>query len=79
MRYDTIIALAEANVALRRYLDSRRDDCPYVFVSERAPYQKLTVRAVQQIVAKLGEKACINGSSGSMRGISAPKCLARTY
>ena len=48
---------AEANVALRRYLDSRRDDCPYVFVSERAPYQKLTVRAVQQIVAKLGEKA----------------------
>lgn len=60
-KHRTVYLDAEANVALRRYLDSRTDKCEYAFVSERAPHNRLTTRAVQMLIQRIGKDAGIEG------------------
>lgn len=47
---------AKAEVAVRAYLATRNDDCPYLIVSERKPYRPLKTAAIQKIVRKLAER-----------------------
>jgi len=42
---------------LRRYLETRKDDCEYLFVTERKPYRILKSRSVQDIVDKIEKRA----------------------
>lgn len=45
---------------LKRYLKTRSDDCPYLFVTERRPYRKLSNRAIERIVDKIEGRANIS-------------------
>lgn len=41
---------AKAEVAIRNYLATREDDCPYLFVTQRKPYRNLGREAVEKIL-----------------------------
>jgi site-specific recombinase XerD len=47
---------------LRKYLNSRNDECEYLFVTERKPYRQLSRRAIQRIVDAIESKARITKS-----------------
>lgn len=48
---------ARAHLHLRQYLDSRTDDNPALFVTARAPHERLTRAGVEYIIAELGRAA----------------------
>lgn len=48
---------ARARIHLKKYLKSRKDNQPYLFVSERAPHDRLGRRAIQKTFCQLGLKA----------------------
>lgn len=48
---------ARAHLHLRQYLDSRADDNPALFVTARAPHERLTRAGVEYIIAELGRVA----------------------
>src|SRR5690625_2103284 len=41
---------------LNKYLDSRDDDCDYLFVTQRRPYRQMGHRAIQREITKLNKK-----------------------
>ncbi|NLE26499.1 MAG: tyrosine-type recombinase/integrase [Clostridiaceae bacterium] len=51
---------ARARIHLKKYLKTRKDTQPYLFVSERAPHNQLGRRAIEKTFEKLGIKAGIN-------------------
>lgn len=48
---------ARAHLHLRQYLESRTDDNPALFVSAKAPHERLTRAGVEHILAVLGKAA----------------------
>lgn len=44
---------AEAEVSLRAYLDSRTDDCPALFVTERGGHHRMCKKAVQDEIKRI--------------------------
>ena len=50
---------ARAVVALQNYLGSRTDDTPYLLVSRKKPYGKLSARGVEFTIQQLGKAAGI--------------------
>ncbi len=48
---------ARAHLHLRQYLDSRTDSNPALFVTARAPHERLTRAGVEYIIAELGRVA----------------------
>lgn len=48
---------AKAEVALLEYLNSRSDDCEYLFVSERKEYRQLKKDAIEKIVRNISNRA----------------------
>lgn len=48
---------ARAKIALREYMDTRDDACPYLFVCKQNDKRPLTVGAVETIVRNVGKKA----------------------
>ena len=51
---------ASAKLHLREYLESRTDDCPALFVQQKAPYNRLSISGVESTLRKLGKCANIN-------------------
>ena len=49
-----------AKLFIQEYIESRKDKNPALFVSERAPYPRLGVRAIQLEIKRLGEEAKLN-------------------
>ncbi|MDT0160250.1 site-specific tyrosine recombinase/integron integrase [Bacillus sp. AG4(2022)] len=45
---------------LKRYLNSRNDDCDALFVTERKPYRRLTKRGIQREIGKIASKLGID-------------------
>lgn len=45
---------AKAEVALKNYLDTRSDECPFVFVSMRKPHKQLHRGGVEKILREIG-------------------------
>lgn len=45
---------------LRKYLNSRNDECEYLFVTERKPYRKMSSRAIERVVEKIETRANIS-------------------
>lgn len=50
---------AKAEVALKKYLFTRMDDNPALFVSERKPHQGLKKTSIEKIVREIGERSGI--------------------
>ena len=48
---------AGAVLALQKYLETRNDDNPALFVADRLPHQRLKKEALEKIIRLLGEKA----------------------
>lgn len=48
---------AKASVNLKEYLDSRIDDCPYLFVRSRRPVGRLTTSSIAKIVRDIAARA----------------------
>ena len=55
-KHRTSFINAKAEVSLQAYLDTRSDDCDFLFVTERKPYKGLTTAAVQKIVRKVAAR-----------------------
>lgn len=49
-KYRKVFFNAESELTLRRYLATRDDSTPYLFVSKRAPHTRLGTRAMQLII-----------------------------
>jgi integrase/recombinase XerD len=47
----------KAKVLLKKYLSSRKDDTPALFVSSRAPHGRLSDRGIQKEVKRIAERA----------------------
>lgn len=54
-KHRTSFLNAKALVALQAYLESRSDDSPYLFVSERAPHHALRKEAIEMMFRKLSK------------------------
>lgn len=48
---------AKAEVALKEYLNSRKDDNEYLFVSDRKPYNEMHKSGIQKIMREMAERA----------------------
>lgn len=66
---------ARAKLMLSNYLNSRDDDCEYLFVSTRAPHKQLDRSAVERVVRIIGETAGINLHPHLFRHTSATDAL----
>jgi integrase/recombinase XerD len=44
---------------LRKYLKSRKDDCEYLFVTERRPARQMTNRTIERIIDKIQSRAAL--------------------
>lgn len=51
---------ARARIHLKKYLKSRKDTQPYLFVAVRSPHERLGRRAIQKTFSQLGIKAGLN-------------------
>lgn len=58
-KHRTVYLNADANIALRRYLDTRKDDNEYLFVGDRK-HTQMTIRSIQLLIQKVGQKAGID-------------------
>lgn len=47
---------AESELSMRKYLESRSDDCDALFVTQRRPYRKLGQKAIENEIAKIAER-----------------------
>lgn len=52
---------ARAHIHLKNYLDSRTDDNPALFVSCKAPHDRLTRRGLEDIINRISETAGVKG------------------
>ena len=59
-RTDEVYFNASAKLHLREYLESRTDDCPALFVQQKAPYNRLSISRVESTLRRLGKCANIN-------------------
>lgn len=50
---------ARAEVSLKKYLFSRRDENPALFVSDRKPHDRLKKTAIEKVVREIGERSGI--------------------
>lgn len=51
---------SKAKILLKKYLNTRNDDCPALFVSLRAPYTRIGGRAVEREIEKIAKRSEIN-------------------
>ena len=63
---------AEAEFSLRKYLETRSDASPYLFVRSRKPHAQLSVRSIEIIIAK------VRSNSGLSKRCS-PHVLRHTF
>lgn len=57
----------ESSYHLRKYLAERKDSNPALFVSLRAPYNRLSIKAIQAMLRKLGESSGIHAHPHKFR------------
>lgn len=71
---------AKAEVTILDYLNTRRDDCEYLFVTERRPYRQIQPAAIEKIVrniaARSADKISKNVTPHVLRHTTATLALA---
>lgn len=63
----TVYFNAEAELSLRKYLETRNDDCEGLFVSTRKPVHSISAHALENIVKAVGERAGIRAFPHKIR------------
>lgn len=63
----TVYFNAESELTLRKYLETRDDDCEGLFVSLRQPIHSISSRALENIVNAIGERAGIHAFPHKLR------------
>ncbi len=56
-RWNTLYLDGEARHYLRKYLDEREDDSPYLIVNSRAPHRKMSVEGLRGAIKRIGKRA----------------------
>ena len=59
-KHRTSFLNAKAEVALIKYLESRNDDCEYLFITERKPYRNLSKDGIEKIIRNIAHRASDN-------------------
>lgn len=62
---------------LKEYLESRTDDNPALFVSERAPFRRMTKTGIEDLIRRTGEKAGVHAYPHRFRRTAATNALNR--
>ncbi len=58
---------AEAELSLRKYLESRTDDCDALFVTLRRPYHRVGRRAIENEISKIARRAGLHAFPHKLR------------
>ena len=58
---------AEAEVSLRKYLESRTDDCDALFVTLRRPFRPIGPKAVENAIKKVADRANLHAFPHKLR------------
>ena len=66
---------ARSEFTLRKYLDTRNDDCEYLFATVRRPYRQLQVRSLQTVLNKIGERCNMHIHPHRFRHSFATQCI----
>lgn len=66
-----------SHMYLKEYLDSRTDDDPALFVSERAPYQRLSKNGLEDLIRRAGERVAVHAYPHRFRRTAATNALNR--
>ena len=74
-KHNTVYLNDAAKLSLDDYLAERKGDSKYLFVSDRAPYDKLSVRSVQHMFSGIGKKLNIKLTPHIIRHTSATLAL----
>ena len=77
---------AESELTLRKYLESRTDDCEALIVTDRRPYRRLCIKGIEDVVTKVAKRAEMHvyphklrhtfATSGIHRGVPLDKIQA---
>ena len=62
-----VLLTEESSFHLRKYLTSRRDDNPALFVSLRSPHKRLSIKAAQAMLRKLGNSIGVHAHPHKFR------------
>ena len=66
-----------SHMYLREYLDSRADDNPALFVSEKEPHQRLTKNGIEDLIRRTGRKVDVHAYPHRFRRTAATNALNR--
>lgn len=66
-----------SHMYLQEYLESRTDDNPALFVSEKMPYQRLTKNGIEDLIKRIGQKADVHAYPHRFRRTAATNALNR--
>lgn len=74
-KHNTVYLNEKAQISLNEYMAVRKGNSEYIFLSERAPYKKLSTRTVELLFSKIGEKLNIKLTPHILRHTSATLAL----
>ena len=74
-KHNTVYLNTNAQISLSEYLNERKGDSDYIFVSDREPHDQLSVRSVQRIIGALADELGFELSPHILRHTSATLAL----
>lgn len=74
-KHNTVYLNEKAQISLNDYMAVRKGDSEYIFLSERAPYNKLSTRTVEAMFKQIGEQLNIKLTPHILRHTSATLAL----
>lgn len=74
-KHNTVYLNTNAQISLSEYMDERKGDSEYIFVSDREPHEQLSVRSVQRTIGLLADELGFDLSPHILRHTSATLAL----
>lgn len=74
-KHNTVYLNEKAQISLNDYMEVRKGDSEYIFLSEREPHQKITSRTVEVLFKQIGEQLDIKLTPHILRHTSATLAL----
>ena len=74
-KHNTVYLNTNAQISLNEYLNERKGDSDYIFVSDREPHDQLSVRTVQRLIGDLADELDLKITPHILRHTSATLAL----